>query len=314
MPNYVKREQETLSDAQLHLAEQSRQPQLGALDDSALLALIAALREARLAAQTSERAGEMLNAALRRANTERRKRGLPTTSAAASRSEAARPVAGPAMVAVSGKPATARRKPATLPRTPAGRKPAEARKTDLRTEPHRVPKRRAKPAPDPEPSTPDPVTRPAVIAEDKAQKAAKQSGRKAEKVVKTAAEKETAKAARKAQKKAAKQAEKKAAKAARQAEKDAAKEARRAARKAEKQAEKAPAGGKTEKPGKARKAKAAAGEGAAQEAGNKYPKAASGKTGTGKAGSKSAAANSGRGEAEAAKPATDKASVSKKAE
>ena len=54
MPNYAKREQELLNPDQLTLAEQSRHPALGALDDAALLTLIDALRAARAEATTAE--------------------------------------------------------------------------------------------------------------------------------------------------------------------------------------------------------------------------------------------------------------------
>ncbi|TNB90770.1 hypothetical protein, partial [Paracoccus marcusii] len=79
MPYYAKREQELLNPDQLTLAEQSRHPALGALDDAALLTLIDALRAARAEATTAEgdpAPAEMLRAALRRTDMERRKRRL----------------------------------------------------------------------------------------------------------------------------------------------------------------------------------------------------------------------------------------------
>ncbi|TGN52282.1 hypothetical protein E4L95_16360, partial [Paracoccus liaowanqingii] len=78
MPNHSKQEQETLSGDLLALAEQGRQPALGALDDSALLALITALDQARTQAETAADpdSAKLLLAATRRAQGERRGRGL----------------------------------------------------------------------------------------------------------------------------------------------------------------------------------------------------------------------------------------------
>ena len=47
MPNFSAEERRALSGEELELATQSRQPQLGALDDAALAGLIARLRAAR---------------------------------------------------------------------------------------------------------------------------------------------------------------------------------------------------------------------------------------------------------------------------
>lgn len=246
MPNYAKREQETLNADQLALAEQSRQPALGALDDSAVLTLIADLRAALVAAETGPLSGdpgpaEMLRSALRRVDIERRKRGLRMPRAKADAAAVAKPAVTPGTAPAKTAP-TLKRKRATVTRTPPDRKPVEARKTDLRTEPHRVPRRQAKPDTTPPPPADAetlPVMRTPVMSDIEAQKAAKQAARKAQKEADKAAEKEAAKAAHKAEKAATKAAEKEAAKAAKDAAKEAAKAERRAARKAEKDAARA---------------------------------------------------------------------------
>lgn len=224
MPNYAKREQEMLSEDQRRLIEGSRQPAIGQLGEAELYQMaerLRSLRDEAVAADQTEEAG-ILRAAIRRLDAERRKRGLPAS-----------PPAAPAPPQPASKPAAAKRKPATQTRKPAGRKSAEARKTDLRTEPHRVPKRRAAPVEEAESTAVQAVEEP-----DMTDKAARQAARKAEKEASKAAEKEAAKAARKAESAAAKAAEKAEAKARRDAEKEAAKAERKAARKAQKDAEK----------------------------------------------------------------------------
>ena len=238
MPNHSKREQETLSGDLLALVEQGRQPALGALDDTALLALITRLDEARAQAETAEDPDSVkfLRAATRRAQGERRERGLRSPLQAGS-SEAAAP-AKPARAAQAAK-----RKAATIARKPAGRKPAEARKTDLRTEPHRMPKRRATPpeaaATDLPPAPPariSPMSDSTIDLETPADQT--ETRVKAPKAAKTPDEKETAKAARKADKQQAAAAQKDAEKQAKLAEKEVARAERKAARKAEKQVQK----------------------------------------------------------------------------
>ena len=49
MPNYSKREQDLLSNSQQKLSTASRQPQLAALDDAALMGLIDSIRKASAA-------------------------------------------------------------------------------------------------------------------------------------------------------------------------------------------------------------------------------------------------------------------------
>lgn len=241
MPNHSKREQETLSGDLLALVEQGRQPALGALDDTALLALITRLDEARAQAETSEDPDSVkfLRAATRRAQGERRERGLRSPLQAGSK-EAAAP-AKPARATQAAK-----RKAATIARKPAGRKPAEARKTDLRTEPHRMPKRRATPpeaaATDLPPAPPariSPMSDSTIDLETPADQAqTKVKAPKAAKVPATPADKEAAKAARKADKQQAAAAQKDAEKQAKLAEKETARAERKAARKAEKQVQK----------------------------------------------------------------------------
>lgn len=260
MPNYSKIEQDMLDPEQLELIRQSRPPALGQLDDAALYALLERLRAERDAAgpvPATDGPGpaDVMRAAHRRVDTERRRRGLSADAVPETEPAAIRPAAPltPKITAAT----TTRRKAATT-RKPAGRKTSEARKTDLRTEPHRVKKPQAAPVAA-EPPVHDHlyVTRDNSMTSTDAEKAARKAARKAEKeTAKTAdkaAEKAAAKAAAKAERQAAKAAEKDARRAARKAEKDAQKEAakaeRKAARKAEKQAEKQAAKQTAHKPG-----------------------------------------------------------------
>ena len=236
MPNYARREQEILTAEHQALMVKSRAPDLGLLADADLLALLEQLR-AEKALVADDPAGnpadggpgpaQLLAAAIKRVDLERRKRGMAAASAKAGRTPAT-----PKAVA------TTRRRAAATPRKPAGRKSAEARKTDLRTEPHRVPKQKAKrPAAPIEADAEDAmVTRNSKMPLTDTEKAAKKAARKAEKEATKAAEKDAAREARRAERKALKDAEKEQARADRKAERKAEKDA---ARKAEKQAERA---------------------------------------------------------------------------
>lgn len=275
MPDNTRLEEETLGPEHLALARQSRAPAIQALPDDAVHDLLDALREAAKSFGKPDdgvqgAAVTLLRAAIRRVEAERRKRGLRARPAGAV-------PAVPAAAAPAVTPAAVKqRKPATLPRKPAGRKSTETRKADLRTEPHRLP-RGKKPAPRallPLNTDNDHlhVTRDRTMPTKDSEKAVKQAERKAEKLAAKQAEKEAAKAERKA----AKDAEREARRAARKAEKAAQKEAEKEARKAERKA-----AAKAEGPAKAKsgaaKAKSATkseGKAAAKPAGK-----AAGKTG-----------------------------------
>lgn len=231
MPNYLKLEQELLSTAHRDLAEKSRQPAIGALTDAALLKLIADLDKARAGAGASGTDGKVTAAdlfanALRRAATERRRRGLsPAASADAATGSAPKAAAKPAAPRRGRKPAA---------RQATARKTTDTRKTDLRTGSRRVVKS-AKPLP---------VTPP--------QKPAQDASAKPETAPKPAIDKTARKAAKETEK-AARKAEKQALKAAEKARKKAVKEAEKAARKMEKALAKTAA--KKDKTKKAKKAK-----------------------------------------------------------
>lgn len=236
MPNYARREQEILTAEHQALMVKSRAPDLGLLADADLLALLEQLRAEKVLVADDPADGgpgpaQLLAAAIKRVDLERRKRGIAPGMAAAS-AKAGRTPATPKAVA------TTRRRAAATPRKPAGRKSAEARKTDLRTEPHRVPKQKAKrPAAPIEADAEDAmVTRDSKMPLTDTEKAAKKAARKAEKEATKAAEKDAAREARRAERKALKDAEKEQARAERKAERKAEKDA---ARKAEKQAERA---------------------------------------------------------------------------
>ena len=240
MPNYARREQEILTAEHQALMVKSRAPDLGLLADADLLALLEQLRaEKDLAmddpagnpADGGPGPADLLAAAINRVNLERHKRGIAPGMAAGSANAGRTPITPKAV-------ATTRRRAAATPRKPAGRKSAEARKTDLRTEPHRVPKQKAKrPAAPIEADAEDAmVTRNSKMPLTDTEKAAKKAARKAEKEATKAAEKDAAREARRAERKALKDAEKEQARAERKAERKAEKDA---ARKAEKQAERA---------------------------------------------------------------------------
>lgn len=296
MPNHARYEQDVLDADQLALTVRTRSPELGRLQDAEIAPLLDALRQARDKAKDQPSSADpapsrLLAAAIRRVETERRKRNSLSGPADAD-GETARtaPAIKPPLAAQAAKP---RRRAAASPRKPAGRKPAEARKTDLRTEPHRI----AKPKSKPQAAAPAVTDVPADTAARKhpmplsdTEKAAKQATRKAEKDATKAAEKEAAREARRAERKALKEAEKEQArverraqrKAEKDAERSAAKEAERAERKAARKSEK-PA---EEKP-KADKVKADKPKAAKTKADK--PKADKPKAGKGKeAGSKKA--------------------------
>lgn len=278
MPNHVKREQEMLNKDQLSLSEQSRHPALARLDDPALYDLLEQLRRARDEAKAGAKAGadandepaRMMTAGIRRVEAERRKRGLPARREAASAIQATAPTASTvAAIAPAAAKTATKRKRATVSRKPAGRKSAESRKTDLRTEPHRVPKRRTTP--------PAPAAEVEAPAEDLPPVPASVPAEASTAGILRKARKEADKVARKAAKKVLKEAESEAAKAERKAAKKAAKEAQKAAEKAERKAARK-AAGTAETP------KAAKSKGAGKKAGVKG-KAAKG------AGAKSAKAD-----------------------
>ncbi|MFN4129707.1 MAG: hypothetical protein ACK4GC_07810 [Paracoccaceae bacterium] len=277
MPNYSKIEQDVLGPKQLELADQSRHPALAELDDAGIYDLLDRLRAERDAAETSASAGdpgpaEMMRAAIRRVEAERRKRGLRASRGAAKPTQPSAPATTKPTEKPTAKPvakpkvsvAVSTRRKAASARKPAGRKPAEARKTDLRTEPHRIRKPHAAKAisaaapPQTIVDAPDNdhlhVTRDSTMTSKDAEKAAKQAARKAEKEAAKVAEKAAAKAERLATKEAEKEARRAARKAEKDAEKEAAKAERRAARKAEKQAESKGTGAKPKAKAKAKDA------------------------------------------------------------
>ncbi|MBC9246466.1 hypothetical protein H4P12_07015 [Paracoccus sp. 11-3] len=245
MPNHAKIEKDLLNADQAKLVANSRSPAIAALDDAALYDLIAQLEVAAKSAGPKGENGavsiaDLFQSALRRARTERRKRGL-------------KPKSSRAAPATPRKP-SARQSPV---RKPKDRTTPEMRK-DLRTASRRVPaktvakaavtiptdaipQQAAKPAAESAGgnATPPPkkTKAPATDLEKAQRKAAKDSARKAVK----AAEKEAKKAAKNAEKEA---------KAARKAAKKIAKKADKAARKA---AEKVMAGVKKKKPTKVAK-------------------------------------------------------------
>ena len=261
MPNHSSREKDILTGPQQELADASRRPRIGTLDDDALIRLIASLEEAVTLASTEAQAdglsqAGLLTTAIRRAHSERRRRKLDHESA--TRQAKGAPVAAPA-----AKPAkAARRVPAVTRRVPSDRKTAETRKSDQRTGLRRVKKAGTKPE-----DTPSP---PAVADTASQSDAPVQTGDEAKarrKAVKKAA-RQAEKAAEKEARKAARKAEKEAIRAARKAARLAAKEAERALRKAERKAQRkgdgdAPAkdarrdkGGKADKKAKGKKASA----------------------------------------------------------
>jgi hypothetical protein len=234
MPNYSKLEQELLSAEQRALTENSRGTALGQMDDGGLSGLIADL-EAALG-QAGPRgengqvtAADLLTNAARRAKAERRRRKTASQDAGGKPAED---------LAAKPKPPakSAKRKPASPARKPAGREKAEHRKADLRTGSRRVAKAGAKPAApahsDPAPQAaamavtvkpvapvvpvPPPLTVDAAVPPKSKDKAVRKAAKEAEKVARKAArkaEKDAVKAAEKAERKAARQATKAARKA-----------------------------------------------------------------------------------------------------
>lgn len=237
MPNYAQREQEVLTADQLVLTVKTRHPALVQLDDTALLDLIEALRDAKrqLDKDTSAEHATILAAAIRRADQERRKRGVQPRKPVATGTSVPLVKTGNTASPVKS------RKPATSTRIPAGRKPSDTRKTDPRTEPHRVvvhPAKTSAPA-STAAADKDIVTRKSTMTLTEAEKAAKQAARKAEKQATKVAEKEAAREARRAERKALKDAEKEEARLERRAARKAAKDAeRQAAKQDERQAKK----------------------------------------------------------------------------
>lgn len=255
MPNYTRLEAELLTSEQGELIASSRAEALRALPDEELYQAIARLKTAideagPAGTPDTPTAADLLNTALRRLHTERRRRKLPVQPADAA-GAAVSPKAKTSRAAKTTTPdapaSTAKRPPAQPTRKLSGRSKAEPRKTDLRTASRRVAKTKA-PASEVEPQTATAapiaaVQSPASDAKE-ATKTATKAKRKSEKETAKIA-KEAEKATRKAEKKAAKEAEKaakEAEKAANKAEKKAlkaAKEAEKVARKAEKKVAKA---------------------------------------------------------------------------
>jgi colicin import membrane protein len=223
-----------------------RPPARAKLDDAPIIILRENLRAARNAALAVDPSDDpapasLLRAAIRRVELERRKRGN------IARETVGNPVIPAVISAATAKipvVATSRRKPATSTRTPAGRKSSDARKTDQRTEPHRVVKRVEKPSVPASTAVADAhndtVTRKNIMSLTEAEKAIKQAARKAEKEATKVAEKEAAREARRAERKALKDAEKEEARlerrAVRKAEKDAERQAEKQAERAERKA------------------------------------------------------------------------------
>ena len=261
MPNNTSLEEETLGPEHLELARQSRAPAISELADDAVHALLDALRGAvqsfgKVEDGVQGASVTLLRAAIRRVEAERRKRGLK-----------ARPAVPAAVAHASLAPAAKPRKPATIARKPAGRKSAEARKTDLRTEPHRLPRGKKSGPRALLPLTTDNdhlhVTRDRTMPTKDSDKAVKDAERKAAKEAAKQAEKEAAKAERQA----AKEAEREARRAARKAEKQAQKDAEKAERKAERKA--AAKAAKADAPEKVKASKPAKAEGAKAKAAGK---------------------------------------------
>lgn len=205
MPSYAKLEQAMLSPDQLALVANSRSPAIAALDQDALYDLIARLEEALKSAGPHGENGEitladLFQAALRRAQADRRKRGLKPakTDAQAAAKPASRqpPVRKRADRAAAKKRKDART--ASRRVTPKGAAKTAAAATVATSAPAAA-EPAEKPNLEPAKTTPDdapaPAKRPRKSAAEKARKAAK-------------AAEEEAKAARKEAKKAVKRAEK----------------------------------------------------------------------------------------------------------
>lgn len=223
MPNHAKIEKDLLNADQASLVANSRSPAIAALDETALYDLIAQLEIAAKSAGPKGENGavtiaDLFHSALRRAQTERRKRGL-------------KPKSSRVAPAATSKP-SARQSPV---RKPKDRATSETRK-DLRTASRRVPaKTVAKAAVAiPTDAIPSQAVKPA--AEARVENATPAPQKAAAPAVDI--EKAQRKAAKDAARKAVKSAEKEAKKAAKNAEKEA-KAARKAAKKITKKADKA---------------------------------------------------------------------------
>lgn len=206
MPNYAELAKKLLSADDLALTKKAGKPAIIGLGDADLYTLISDLERARDAAgqpgQGGEKTGwDILMAAVRRAEAERRARGLKPVKAAAPASRAAKP--RKATGVPTAKPANRR-----TPGRPAGAK------ADKRTAPRRVVKPVAKNAAEPA-ETP----KPAMARPKKAEPAVKVTDQRAAKKAKKEAEKAARKAARKAEKKARKKAEKKSGKSGKKGDK-----------------------------------------------------------------------------------------------
>lgn len=267
MPNYTQREQDVLTPDQLSLTVNSRQPALGQLDDAAILNLLDSLRAAQKAARVVDPSDDpapasVLRAAIRRVELERRKRGVSAREASGTRI-----IPATISAATARLPAVATTRRKTAISTLSGRKSSDARKTDQRTEPHRVGKMSAPASTAVADVHNDIVTRNNIMSLTEAEKAIKQAARKAENEATKVAEKEAAREARRAERKALKDAEKEQARLERraerkaekdeerQAEKQAERSERKAARLAEEEQSEAAEAPKAEKPKAAKPAK-----------------------------------------------------------
>lgn len=222
MPNYANLEDELLSDQERKMSASSRHPAITELQDEHLLKLISNLETAFASAGERGMAGkltraDLLNAALRRAKTERRNRGLTARASAARTASSQTKAPAAAKKPAAKESAGAKQRARSVTRKPADRKPSQPRKPDQRTTVH------------PAVAT----SRPEDTAQGKPEdKAKKSSGRPEDETIK-AAKKAACKAAKKAARQVEKQAEKDARKAAKQAEREARKAARKAINKAE---------------------------------------------------------------------------------
>lgn len=204
MPNYLKHEQELLSGRLRKLAADSRRPRIEALNSDELVKLIADLEAASDKAGVPEPGAEisaaaLVLAALRRAKSERRRRGInaPKRGAIASSAGAAAP--------------------------------ARQETTPLSVERKHKPAHRNTPSPAAVTTPPKSEPNPGKPAEDTAGREVLDDVRKAEKAAKKAA-----KDAKQAAKKAARVAEREVNRAARKAVREAEREAKKAAKKADK--------------------------------------------------------------------------------
>lgn len=244
MPNYANQEDELLSGPEKTMSASSRHPAITELKNEELLKLISNLEAAFSGAGARGASGnltraDLLNAALRRAKTERRNRGLTSRSGGATKAvinKAGGTAKKPAPAAKA--PAASKQRARTVARKVTDRIPTQARKPDQRTASHPVAPKPAVTMNIAENSKPTAkADKPLNKPEEDAIKAAKKAARKAAKKAARQFEKQTEKDALKAAKQAKKQSEKEARKAARKAAKKTEKEAEIAIRKAAKAAE-----------------------------------------------------------------------------